>query len=180
MRIIGGKYSGRIIQAPSGLPVRPTTDYAKSALFNILSHRFDLEGFKVLDLFAGIGGVSLEFLSRGAASVTAVDQHLPCLKFIRETANKLGEENLETVKSDVFKYLKSCTEKFDLIFADPPFDLKETDKIPQLVFEANLLKEGGWLIIEHQSKRKLVTSVPFETRIYGNCAFSIFSMGGVK
>ena len=176
MRIIGGKYSGRIIQAPSGLPVRPTTDYAKSALFNILSHRFDLEGFKVLDLFAGIGGVSLEFLSRGAASVTAVDQHLPCLKFIRETANKLGEENLETVKSDVFKYLKSCTEKFDLIFADPPYELENIDLIHELVFKNNLLNPDGILIIEHGPKTDLSSKRNYhETRKYGNVHFSFFN-----
>jgi 16S rRNA (guanine(966)-N(2))-methyltransferase RsmD len=163
-----------MFQAPANLPVRPTTDYAKSALFNILTNRIDFTECTVLDLFAGIGGVSLEFASRGAKSIISVDSHAPCLKFIRETSEKLGIKTIETIRSDVFKYLKSCDRKFDLIFADAPFEMSETDQIPELVFEHHLLKEDGILIVEHQSKRILKSTHIPEVRTYGNCAFSFF------
>ena len=146
MRIIGGKFSGRLINAPSSLPVRPTTDYAKSALFNILNNRIDFEEVKVLDLFAGIGGVSMEFISRGAKHVTSVDINFKCCTFI------------------------------DVIFADAPFDLSETDTIPDLILQKNMLSENGILIVEHQAKRVLQSHVKVsEVRKYGNCAFSIYS-----
>ncbi len=175
MRIIGGKFSGRIIHAPNNLPVRPTTDYAKSALFNILNNRIDFEEAKVLDLFAGIGGVSMEFISRGTKHVTAIDSNAKCCAFIKETAAKFETSNLLVLKSDVFKFLKSCTQKFDVIFADAPFELVETDLIPELVFQNNLLNEDGLLIVEHQSKRILQSQFqPKEIRKYGNCAFSIY------
>ena len=175
MRIIGGKFSGRNLNAPSSLPVRPTTDYAKSGLFNILNNKIDFENIKVLDLFAGIGGISMEFISREAKHVTAVDINFKCCSFIKETAVKFGVKNLSVIKSDVFKYLKSCDTKFDLIFADAPFELEETDSIPDLVMQKQLLTENGMLIIEHQAKRKLTSVAKAEEiRKYGNCAFSFF------
>lgn len=176
MRIIGGKFSGRMIVAPSSLPVRPTTDFAKSALFNILNNQLNFDEVNVLDLFAGIGGISLEFISRGAKNVTAIDSNVKCSSFIKETAAKLEVKNLTVIKSDVFKFLKSCSNQFDVIFADAPFDMETTDSIPELIFENNLLKANGILIVEHQSKRKLQSKIePTEIRKYGNCAFSFYS-----
>lgn len=176
MRIIGGKFSGRLINAPSSLPVRPTTDYAKSALFNILNNRIDFEEVKVLDLFAGIGGVTMEFISRGARHVTSVDINFKCCTFIKETASNFEVKNLSVIKSDVFKFLKACDTKFDVIFADAPFDLSETDTIPDLILQKNMLSENGILIVEHQAKRVLQSHVKVsEVRKYGNCAFSIYS-----
>lgn len=177
MRIISGKFSGRLINAPSNLPVRPTTDYAKSALFNILNNRIDFEEIKVLDLFAGIGGVSMEFISRGAKHVTSVDLNFKCCAFIKETASKFDVKNISVIKSDVFKFIKSCDTKFDIIFADAPFELQETDLIPDLVFERDILTADGILIVEHQAKRILQSKIEAkEIRKYGNCAFSLYSL----
>lgn len=164
-----------MIHAPASLPVRPTTDYAKSALFNILSNRIDFEETNVLDLFAGIGGISMEFISRGTKQVTAVDLNAKCCAFIKETATKFEVKNLTVIKSDVFRFLKSNERQYDLIFADAPFELSETDKIPDMVFEKNMLTPGGVLIVEHQAKRTLQCQrFVTEVRKYGNCAFSIF------
>lgn len=175
MRIIGGKFSGRLIHAPSSLPVRPTTDYAKSALFNILTNRIDFEETTVLDLFAGIGGVSMEFISRETKFVTSVDMNAKCCAFIKETAAKFEVKNLSVIKSDVFKFLKNCSTKYDVIFADAPFELQETDKLPDLIFQYELLSENGILIVEHQAKRILQSDIqPKEIRKYGNCGFSIY------
>lgn len=175
MRIIGGTFGGRNFQAPASLPVRPTTDYAKSGLFNVLQNRIDFEEISVLDLFAGIGGITLEFASHGTRDITIVDGHALCIKFIKESAAKLGISGLKYVRADVFKYLKTCENSFDLIFADPPFEMEETDRIPEIVFEKKLLKPDGLLIVEHQSKRDLKTEIPLlEKRVYGNCAFSFF------
>ena len=165
-----------MITAPSTLPVRPTTDFAKSALFNILNNQINFAEVNVLDLFAGIGGISLEFISRGAKSVTAIDSNVKCCAFIKETVVKLEIKNLTVLKAEVFNYLKSCTSRFDIIFADAPFDMATTDAIADLVFDNNLLKENGILIIEHQSKRKLQSKIePTEIRKYGNCAFTFYS-----
>ena len=161
--------------APASLPVRPTTDYAKSGLFNILNNKIDFESLRVLDLFSGVGGISLEFASRGAKNVTAVDIHFNCVKYLNDTAAKLGIKELKCIRSDVYKFLKQNTSTYDLIFADPPFDQTETDQIPDLIFERKLLEPGGILIIEHQSKRELNSKVPpTEIRKYGNVGFSFF------
>ena len=161
--------------APASLPVRPTTDYAKSGLFNILNNKIDFESLRVLDLFSGVGGISLEFASRGAKNVTAVDIHFNCVKYLNDTATKLGIKELKCIRSDVYKFLKQNTSTYDLIFADPPFDQTETDQIPDLVFEKKLLAPGGILIIEHQSKRELNSKIPpTEIRKYGNVGFSFF------
>ena len=177
MRIIGGKFSGRLINAPSNIEVRPTTDYAKSGLFNILSNRIDFEEMKVLDLFAGIGGVSMEFISRGAKHVTCVDLNNKCCAFIKDTAIKFEVNNLVVIKADVLKFIKSCDIKYNIIFVDAPFELNETDTIPDLVFQKELLAENGILIVEHQAKRILQSQIQAkEIRKYGNCAFSIYTV----
>ncbi|WP_283640188.1 16S rRNA (guanine(966)-N(2))-methyltransferase RsmD [Mesonia mobilis] len=178
MRIISGKFKGKRLIAPKTLPVRPTTDMAKEALFNILNFQIDFQEIKLLDLFAGTGNISYEFISRGTTQITAVDQHYGCVKFINKTANEL-EAEINTVKSDVFKYLDKVKTKSDLIFADPPYDFSTEDfqKIPQLVFENNLLEEEGLLIVEHSKHTDLSETVNFsESRRYGNSVFSFFKL----
>ncbi len=175
MRITGGNLRGRNIQAPDNLPVRPTTDFAKSALFNILNNYFDFEQLNVLDLFSGTGSIAYEFVSRSVLSVTCVDEDINCIKFIKKTAENLKMNQLKCIHSEVFRFINQPMNPFDIIFADPPFDMKETDNLPDIIFEKKLLKEDGWLIVEHQSKRKLNSIIqPSDFRKYGNCAFSIY------
>lgn len=176
MRIIGGKNKGLILRPPQGLPVRPTTDIAKESLFNILDNRIDIGSLSVLDLFAGTGNISFEFCSREAVSVTAVDNHVKCIGYIKEQKKVLGYEQLHPVKKDVFSFLKSTDEKFDLIFADPPYALPGIINIPALINERRLLNEGGLLIIEHHRQLNLKSVVTFANeRIYGQSVFSFFN-----
>ncbi len=176
MRIISGKHKGRRFTASKKLPVRPTTDQAKESLFNILNNQYRFDQVSVLDLFAGIGSVSLEFISRGVQDLTAVDRHYHCLKFIRQTAHQLGED-LHTVKSDAFIYLEKSHGSFDLIFADPPYDFSDEqfEKIVTLLFQNDYLSPKGTLIIEH-SKHTDLSSLPHfkESRKYGGTVFSFF------
>ena len=175
MRIIGGSHKGRMIKVPKDLPVRPTTDFAKEALFNILVNRLDMEGLRVLDLFSGTGHISLEFASRGSESVWSVDQNYKCVGFLKSAAKEFGF-NIQTIKSDVFEYLKHNRLRFDVIFADPPYDLPNIPDIHQLVFEHGLLNDNGLLIIEHGPRTKLEHLPGFvQHRKYGNVNFSFFS-----
>ena len=175
MRITGGSLRGRTLHPPVSLPVRPTTDFAKTALFNILNNYFDFEKLHVLDLFSGAGSIAYEFISRGSLSVNCIDEDLQCINFIKKTATEMKMTNLHCIRSEVFKYINQEGRQWDIIFADPPFELEETDQLPDIIFEKNLLKEDGWLIVEHQSKRILNCKVkPFDLRKYGNCAFSMF------
>jgi 16S rRNA (guanine(966)-N(2))-methyltransferase RsmD len=181
MRIIAGTHQRRIIKPPSNLPVRPTTDLAKEALFNILNNRLDFEGLKVIDLFAGTGNISFEFASRGAAEVIAVESNFKCVDFINKTIVKQDFENLKVVKADVFRFLSYCRQGFDLIFADPPYDLKETANLPGLVFEKELLSNMGWLIIEHPAAINFKNFHSFvEERNYGRVHFSFFQQPDMK
>lgn len=175
MRIISGRLKGIRINPPRNLPVRPTTDLSKESLFNILANEFDFSAISVLDLFAGTGNIAYEFASRGSADITAVDIHYACVRFINETASRLEMTGLKAVKSNVFKFLETETRQFDVIFADPPYDLKNITDIAQMVFRKMLLAEGGWLIIEHSSLVKM-DHLPFfrEKRQYGQSTFSIF------
>jgi 16S rRNA (guanine966-N2)-methyltransferase len=174
MRIIGGRFKGRTIKLPKDLPVRPTTDFAKEGLFNILSNRLDPSELKILDLFSGTGHISLEFASRGSTDITAVDNNFKCAGFLRSTAKEL-DLNINTVKSDVFSFLKNNLTTYDLIFADPPYDLENIPQIHEEVFRNNMLTRGGLLIIEHGPRTKLETLSHFsEHRKYGNVNFSFF------
>ena len=178
MRIISGKYRGKKIIAPKNLPIRPTTDQAKEALFNILTNYFNFEEVKVLDLFAGSGNISYEFASRGCPDITAVEISNRCIQYIKRIKETLRLEEIYYEKSDVFKYLKNCADTYDLIFADPPYDLKSIDQLPNLVFENELLNKNGWLIIEHTTLKNFETNPNFkEKRVYGQSAFSIFGVG---
>ncbi len=176
MRIISGKNKGKRLIAPNNLPVRPTTDMAKEALFNILNNYVEFSELKVLDLFAGTGNISYEFASRGVEEIIAVDKHFGCLKFIKQTASQL-DMPIKTVKSEVFKFLEKTNLQYDLIFADPPYDFTPEDltKINSLVFKRNLLTADGYLIIEHSQHTNLnETGHLLESRKYGNAVFSIF------
>ncbi len=176
MRIISGKHKGRRLIAPAKLPVRPTTDVAKEALFNILNNYYHISDLKVLDLFSGTGNISYEFAARGSENVIAVDANYDCVKFIKKTAAEL-ELPITTIKSDVYKYLEKAPVKADIVFADPPYDLKKEDfaRIAQLVFENAILEEEGMLIIEHSKHTDLSDLERFrESRNYGNCVFSFF------
>ncbi|MBN3034239.1 MAG: RsmD family RNA methyltransferase [Bacteroidales bacterium] len=175
MRIIGGKNRGRRIQAPPGLPVRPTTDMAKEALFNILRFNVHFEEVDTLDLFSGIGSISYEFASRGARSVTSVDNHPGCVHFISQTAQQLDYRNLFVIRAHVIPFLRSSGRSWDIIFADPPYDYPDTPLIPGIIFERMLLREEGWLIIEHDKATRFEDShVPAQTRHYGKAYFSFF------
>jgi 16S rRNA (guanine(966)-N(2))-methyltransferase RsmD len=175
IRIISGTHRGRKLHAPKNLPVRPTTDFAKESLFNILNNHLDFEGINALDLFSGTGNISFELASRGAKTVTAVDNNAKCCAFVKQTAEEFGFTNIRTVKSNAFSFLKGMSAKYKLIFADPPYDLKTTPTIPPLVFENNLLEEDGILIIEHDRETDLSQLEHFkEKRVYGNVNFSVF------
>lgn len=175
MRIISGRYRGRTIVPPRNLRARPTTDFAKENLFNVLSNLVDFEDLDVLDLFSGTGSISYEFASRDAKSVTSVEVNSVHHNFIRQTARDLKFENFYAVKANVFLYLKSCTKKFDLIFSDAPYDLEGSEEVIRLVFESELLAEDGILIFEH-SKDQDVSNMPhyWQTRSYGSVQFSFF------
>jgi 16S rRNA (guanine966-N2)-methyltransferase len=177
MRIIGGRLKGLRLNPPKNLPVRPTTDLAKEALFNILQNQIELEGLKILDLFSGTGNLALEFASRYAESVTAVDRSIHCVNYLKDTARQHGLTQISTFKSDVFKYLEIETEQYDLIFADPPYDLNRIPELPKIIFEKNMLLPGGLLIIEHQSLQNLSQHPNFtDQRRYGHSSFSFFNM----
>ena len=178
MRIISGTYKGRRLTAPKKLPVRPTTDMAKEALFNILNNRYYFDEVKVIDLFSGTGNISFEFASRGTENITAVDAHYGCVKYIN-TVVKEFNFNITTLKSDVFKFLERTVLKADVIFADPPYDMDSEQflKIANLIFERELLEEGGLLIIEHSNQTNLSEHPQFSfSKKYGGNLFSFFEI----
>ena len=178
MRIIGGILKGLRLNPPKNLPVRPTTDMAKEALFNILQNQIEFENIKVLDLFSGTGNISMEFASREAAEVISVDRSIHCINYLKDMARQHKLEQIKTYKADVFKYLELETEQYDLIFADPPYDLNQIPAIPKIVFEKNLLLPGGLLNVEHQSLQNLSNHPAFvEQRKYGHSSFSFFKEG---
>jgi 16S rRNA (guanine(966)-N(2))-methyltransferase RsmD len=175
MRIIGGSLKGLRLNPPKNLPVRPTTDLAKEALFNILLNQIEFEDIKVLDLFAGTGNISLEFASRGASEVISVDRSIHCVNYLKDTSRQHKLTQIKTYREDVFKYLNIETEQYDLIFADPPYDLNRIPDLPKVIFEKNLLKPDGLLIVEHQSLQNLSNHPAFvEQRKYGHSSFSFF------
>jgi len=175
LRIIGGKYKGRIIDISRNFKARPTTDFARESLFNILMNIIDFDEVKVLDLFGGTGSISFEFASRGSTSVDIVDLDYHSLKAINEMAGKLGITGMRTIRSDVFRYIKSCHNKYDIIFADPPYALKDLDTLPDLVFNSSILETDGRFILEHPKGFVFSGNSHFtEHRKYGNVNFSFF------
>lgn len=174
MRIINGTHRGKTITVPRGLPVRPTTDFAKEALFNILNNKVDYESTSFLDLFSGTGHISLELASRGSKNITAVDKNAKCVGFLRGISKELGFD-INTIKADVFGFLKQNKSSYDLIFADPPYDLENIAEISELIFSNSLLSDNGILVVEHGPKTDLSASQGFKQhRKYGNVNFSFF------
>ena len=184
MRIISGIYGGRRLSPPKNITARPTTDFAKESLFNLLNNRLDFEGIDVLDLFAGTGGIGIECVSRGAREVTAVEIAHVQQNWIIACCKQLGIRNLSVIRGDVFKFLSTCRTKYDLIFADPPYALESLPTLPDVILKTSavsgqhsesILKEDGWLVIEH-GKDTDFTGHPrhVETRTYGSVHFSFF------
>jgi len=176
MRIIGGRLGGLRLNPPTNLPVRPTTDIAKEALFNILQNRLDFDGLKCLDLFAGTGNISFELASRDVESIDAIDLHFKCVQYISDTAEKMKLEQIKARKADVFKFIASSKNTYDFIFADPPYDIPKLPQLPKLIFEQQLLNDHGLLVVEHPSTRQMEDHPNFiETRKYGYSSFSFYA-----
>lgn len=175
MRIIGGRLKGKVIVPPMGYLARPTTDFAKEGLFNILGNEYEFEDLKVLDLFGGTGAIAYEFASRGAARVYSVEMNRDNAQFIRREAARLGLTNVTAVHDNVFDFLPICREKFDIIFADPPYALEGLDTIPDKVFERDILHPDCYFILEHGGEYSF-RSHPrfFKEREYGRVHFSFF------
>jgi 16S rRNA (guanine966-N2)-methyltransferase len=181
MRIISGIHKGYHISAPINLPARPTTDYCKESLFNILSSRFDFQNLTVLDLYAGTGNISFEFASRECNKVIAVDQNFNCCTFMKQIQHRLQLTNLEIVKSDTLRYMATAHHCFNIIFADPPYDFKNYLELISASFLPGLLSKDGWLILEHSSQTDFkIHPLLFDTRIYGQTRISFFTHAPVK
>ena len=175
MRIISGKYRGRRFSPPKSFKARPTTDFARENLFNVLANDWDFDELKILDLFAGTGSVGFEFASRGCDNVTAIESNFRHVAFIKEVAEKLNSDGYQIIKSDAFRYMSKCSAKFDMIFADPPYDLKNLATIPDVVFENDLLNANGLLIVEHGKQTNFEKHPRYKSkRIYGSVNFSFF------
>ncbi|MFY0629692.1 MAG: RsmD family RNA methyltransferase [Flavobacteriaceae bacterium] len=176
MRVISGRLKGRRITAPKNLPVRPTTDMAKEALFNILNNHYYFDSLSVIDLFSGTGNIAYEFASRGTQSIYAIDGNFNCTKFINNTSKQF-EMNINAYKSDVFKFLEKTPLTSDIIFADPPYNM-EVEKfltIADIVFERKLLNDEGVLIIEHSKYMDISSHEAFSySKKYGGSVFSFF------
>ena len=176
MRIIAGTLRGRRLNPPQNLPVRPTTDMARESLFNILNNYVDYEDCTVLDLFAGTGAVSLEFVSRGAREVTSVDINAQCTDFIKQCAMHLNVRNLHVVRADVFDLLKRANRRFDIVFADPPYALDGLATLPDRVFERQLLTDDGIFVLEHPREHSFEEHPHFwQHRAYGKVNFTFFA-----
>lgn len=176
MRIITGIYKGRHFEIPRSFKARPTTDFAKENIFNVLLRYIDFDGATALDLFSGTGSISLELLSRGCQQVVSVEQDIEHHRFIQSCLKKLDTQACIPIRGDVFRFLKSCHQQFDFIFADPPYALKELPRIPDLVFEKNLLKDDGVFVFEHGKDYDFSHHPRFaEHRSYGSVNFSLFT-----
>jgi len=177
MRIISGIYRRRRFDVPKNIKARPTTDFARENLFNVLNNTIDFEETNALDLFAGTGAISFELVSRGCKKVVCVEKESLHINFIQKVKTELKEDNPLVIRGDVFRYIDSSREKFDLIFADPPYDLKELATIPEKIFEKGLLAPGGLLVFEHGKGNSFSEHKYFiEKRVYGSVNFSFFQL----
>ena len=178
MRIIRGKFGRRRFDVPTNISARPTTDFARENIFNVLENLTDLEDAECLDLFAGTGAISFEFLSRECRHVTAVEKAATQWRFISQVAQRLNVDNFTLIRGDVFRFVATCSQKFDVIFADPPYDLPRFGEIPELILNSRMLREGTIFIIEHSRNFDFSTLPHFlEHRAYGSVNFSIFRIG---
>ncbi|HEX8460813.1 MAG TPA: RsmD family RNA methyltransferase [Segetibacter sp.] len=178
MRIISGEFGGRKINPPANMPhTRPTTDIAKEGLFNIIQHRIDLEDIKTLDLFGGTGSISYELASRGAGDLTVVEKDATMHEFIKKNMEMLKVENCKILRLDVFSYLATCNEKFDFIFAGPPYALGSIDDLPKIIVERKLIAEGGYFVLEHTPRNQYEKFAGYEFhRNYGTTVFTFFTV----
>lgn len=175
MRIISGKYRGKQIRPPKNFKARPTTDFAKESLFNILLNNYDPEELDVLDLFAGTGSITYEFASRGARSIVTIEREQASYNFIRTTCQEMEMEMVNVIRGDAFRFLKRPYQAFDIIFADPPYDHPLLDKLPDLIFETEILSPGGTFILEHPGSYSFTSHDHFQQqRKYGGVNFSFF------
>ena len=176
MRIIGGSLKGKAISLPRQYKARPTTDFAKEGLFNVLDNEYEFEDLKVLDLFGGTGAIAYEFASRGASRVYCVEMSRDNATFIRQESQRLGLKNVTAVRDNVFDFLPICREKFDIIFADPPYALEGLEPIPDKVFERDILQEGNYFILEHGDEHSFRDHPLFKKeKVYGRVHFSFFA-----
>ena len=173
MRIISGTHKGRRIITPNNLPVRPTTDKAKEALFNIINNRYYFTNKSVLDLFSGTGNIALEFSSRGVKKIIAIDKNPACINFIKNTAD-IFKLNITTIQSDAIKYVRNCNEQFDFVFADPPYSYDKYEELKEIIIQQKIINKDGILAIEHD-KETIFTGNNIEIRKYGTIHFSLFS-----
>lgn len=178
MRVISGIYKHRRFDVPRTFKARPTTDFAKENLFNVLNNYIDFEdGISALDLFAGTGSISIELLSRGCDRVISIEKEPAHHSFICKVMKEVKTDKCLPIRGDVFKFIHSCHEQFDLIFADPPYALKELESIPDLIFQHHLLKEGGIFVLEHGKDNHFENHPHFmEKRKYGSVNFSLFEL----
>ncbi len=176
MRIIRGKLKSKRVTVPKSFPSRPTTDFAKEGLFNMLENRIDMDNLRILDLCAGTGNIAFEFISREAGTVTAVDSNFNCVRHIRTLAKSFEvEAEIATIQSDIIKHLTTTEMKYDLVFSDPPYEFPKYKEIVDLVFDRNILNEDGLLIVEHGKRTDLSELQNFvQARTYGNVVFSFF------
>ena len=176
MRIIGGSHGGRRFNPPANMPyTRPTTDIAKEGLFNILQNMIDFEDIKSLDIFGGTGSISYELASRGAADLTIIERDKNMAAYIKKTAAEFGFSNIKLIQIEVFKFLKTCVDQYDFIFAGPPYALVEIDEIPNIIFEKNLVKPEGIFILEHTPRNNYEDHANFiKVKNYGTTLFSFF------
>ena len=175
MRVITGKYKGRRFDIPRTFKARPTTDFAKENLFNVLTGYVDFDGAMALDLFSGTGSITLELLSRGCRQVVSVEADRDHHAFIKQCLARLGDNNCVAIRGDVFRFVRSCRQQFDFVFADPPYALEQLSTIPDLIFRGDLLKPDGIFVLEHGNQNDFSSHPCFvERRIYGSVNFSLF------
>ena len=179
MRIIGGSLKARQFHPPSGIPTRPTTDFAKEGLFNVLNNAFNFDNIKVLDLFGGTGSISFELASRGCTDITTVEVFPKCANFIKKTAEEFNLKGIKVMQADVFQYMQNCVEKYDFIFAGPPYPLPNLPEIPDLIFQYGLVEGEGWFIMEHNPNHNFEQHPNFyKSKNYGSTIFAIFTNAG--
>lgn len=175
MRIISGTHKGRRFYPPKNLPVRPTTDFAKEGLFNVLRNWIEIDRSTILDLCSGTGNMTFEFASRGAKSVLAVDQEFGCIRYIKKIAEELKLNQISTFKSELFKFLRTAVGSYDIVFVDPPYGLEGIEKVPDLILEKELVLKSGLLVVEHGRETNFDGHKYFyATRKFGNVNFTFF------